>query len=252
MKKTSVVNNKGGVGKTTTTVNISHILSQHFNKKVLLIDLDPQGNATKFLEMQHHNITIANILTERIDIRSAIYHTAYKNLDIITANETLKDALEFISQDDNIIEKNMILKNALSQVQHEYDFCFIDNAPALTIGTENALVASDEVIVPLNIDIYSFWGLNQITDLIQTARETNPDLLFRGCLVTKYVKGETSAEYREGLKNQENYPVLETYIRDTEKMRESTFCKEPITEYSRRSSAGVDYMKLAKELMYSN
>lgn len=249
MQKTSVVNNKGGVGKTTTVVNLSHILSQHFNKKVLLIDLDPQGNATKFLGMQHHNITIANVLTERIDIRNAIHHTGYENLDIIIANEELKDAIEFIIKNDNIIEKNMILKNALSQVEHEYDYCFIDNAPALTIGTENALVASNEVIVPLNIDIYSFWGLNQITDLIQTARETNPELLFRGCLVTKYVKGETSEEYREGLKNQENYPVLETHIRDTEKMRESTFCKEPITEYSRRSAAAVDYMKLAKEYL---
>ncbi|AIF52022.1 ParA family protein [Pelosinus sp. UFO1] len=251
METTSIVNNKGGVGKTTTAVNLSHILSQYFNKKVLLIDLDPQGNATKFLEMQHHNVTIANVLTERIDIRNAIYHTEYENLDIITANKELKDAFEIITKDDNIIGKNMILKNALSQVQNEYDFCFIDNSPYLTIGTDNALVASDEVIVPLNIDIYGFWGLNQLTDLIQTARETNPSLFFRGCLVTKYVKDETSEEYREGLKNQDNYPVFATHIRDTKKMRESTFSKEPIAEYSRRSSAAVDYMKLAEEYLKS-
>jgi chromosome partitioning protein len=249
MKKTSVVNNKGGVGKTTTVTNMSHILSQYFKKKVLLVDLDPQGNATKFLGMQHHNITIANVLTERIDIRNAIYHTEYENLDIITANEKLKDAFEFIIKNDNIIEKNMILKNALRQIENEYDFCFIDNSPYLTIGTDNALVASDDVIVPLNMDIYGFWGLNQLTDLIQTARETNPSLFFRGCLVTKYVKDETSEEYREGLKNQDNYPVFTTHIRETKKMRESTFSKEPITEYSRRSSAAVDYMKLAQEYL---
>lgn len=248
MKTISLINNKGGVGKTTTSINLSHILSQHFSKKVLLVDLDPQGNASKFLEVEYH-VTIADILTERMSIRNAICHTQYENLDIITANVELRTAFELISKDDSIIEKNIILRNALSQVQNDYDFCIIDNAPALTIGTDNALVASDEVIVPLHIDVYSFWGLSQLTDIMQKARDTNPALLFKGCLVTQYIKDETSEEYREGLRNQENYPVFNTHIRETKKMRESTFYKEPITEYSRRSAAAVDYMKLAEEYL---
>lgn len=248
MKKIDIMNNKGGVGKTTTAINLSHAFSKYFGKRVLLIDLDPQGNLTKFFEMQHHNITIANILTERIDIRNAIYHTEYENVDIITANVELRLAFELLTKEDNE-GKNLILKNALNQVENEYDFCIIDNAPALTIGTDNALVASDEVIVPINIDIYGFWGLNQLTDLIQTARETNPSLFFKGCLVTKYVKDETSEEYREGLKNQDIYPVFDTHIRETKKMRESTFYKEPIAEYSIRSAAAVDYKKLAEEYL---
>jgi chromosome partitioning protein len=248
MKTVSLLNNKGGVGKTTTSVNLSHIFSQYFVMNVLLIDLDPQANATKFFEMQNHEITITNVLTEQIDTRKAIYHTAYKNLDMIIANATLRDAFEFLAKNDNI-EKNMILKKALNQVQNDYDICIIDNAPALTVGTDNALVASNEIIVPLHIDIYSFWGLNQITDIIQTARETNPELLFKGCLVTEYAKDEISEEYRHGLRNQENYPVFDTHIRETKKMKESTFYKEPITEYSRRSAAAVDYMRLAKEYL---
>jgi chromosome partitioning protein len=252
MKTIAMVNNKGGVGKTTSAINLSHIFSQHFKKKVLLTDLDPQGNTSKFFDVARiNNTTIANVLTEQINIRESIFHTQYENLDIITADKTLKTAFESIDKDETITDKNMILKKAFRQIENDYDFCIIDNSPYLTIGTDNALVASDEVIVPLNIDIYGFWGLNQITDLIQAARETNPSLFFRGCLVTKYVKDETSEEYREGLKNQENYPVFTTHIRETKKMRESTFSREPIIEYSRRSSAAVDYMKLAEEYLKS-
>lgn len=250
MKTISILNNKGGVGKTTTSINLGYNFSKYFNKRVLLLDLDGQANASKFFEIaepKKHNIS--DILTDRLDIRNAINHTQYENLDIITADADLRIAYELIQEDDSIIEKNMILKNALSRIQDDYDFCIIDNAPSLTIGTDNALVASDEVIVPMNIDIYGFWGLNQVTDLIQKARETNPSLFFRGCLITKFVKNETTEEYRDGLKDQDNYPVFDTHIRNTDKMGESTFYKEPISEYSRGSAAGVDYMKLAKEYL---
>jgi len=250
MKIISILNNKGGVGKTTTSINLSYNFSKYFGKKVLLLDLDGQANASKFFEIAEPKFyNISDILTKRLDIRNAINHTQYENLDLITADINLRIAYEIIQKDDSIIEKNMILKNALSKVKNDYDFCIIDNAPSLTIGTDNALVASDEVIVPMNIDIYGFWGLNQVTDLIQKARETNPSLLFRGCLVTKYVKNETTEEYREGLKNQKNYPVFDTHIRDTKKMSESTFYREPIAEYSRGSAAAVDYMRLAKEYL---
>lgn len=250
MKTISIINNKGGVGKTTTSINLSHIFSKYFNKKVLLLDLDGQANASKFFEVtEPKKNNISDILTERIDIRNAINHTQYENLDIITADSDLRTAYELIQEDDSILEKNMILKNALSGVQSDYDFCIIDNAPSLTIGTDNALVASDEVIVPMTIDIYGFWGLNQLTDIIQKARETNPSIFFRGCLVTKYIKNETSKEYQDILKGQKNYPVFDTHIRNTDKMSESTFYREPIAEYSRRSAAAVDYMKLAEEYL---
>jgi len=250
MNTISIFNNKGGVGKTTTSINLSYNFSKYFDKRVLLLDLDGQANASKFFEIaepKKHNIS--DILTERLDIRNAINHTQYENLDIITADVNLRVAYELLQADDSIIEKNMILKTALSGVQNDYDFCIIDNAPSLTIGTDNALVASNEVIVPMNIDIYGFWGLNQVTDLIQKARETNPALFFRGCLITKYVKNAKTEEYREGLKNNENYPVFDTHIRKTDKMSESTFYREPISEYSRGSAAAVDYMRLAKEYL---
>jgi chromosome partitioning protein len=250
MKTISIINNKGGVGKTTTSINLGHIFSQYYKKRVLLIDLDPQGNASKFFTiLDPKEYTIANILNERINIKKAISQTQYSILDIITADINLKVAYDLINKDESVIQKDKILKKALKEVENIYDFCIIDNAPAFTIGTDNALVASDEVIVPMHIDIYGFWGLNQLTELIQTARYANPHLYFRGCLVTKYVKDEISEEYREGLKKQDNYPVFETHIRETKKMRESTFSKEPIAEYSRRCAAAVDYMKLAEEYL---
>lgn len=250
MKIIAVANNKGGVGKTTTSINLAHVFSQYFGKKVMLLDLDPQaGNATSFFAdvLQDMGDTVAQVLGDRKSIWQAIYHTEYENLDIIPADKHLEKVYESLEKEKD--RKDEILRSALSEIKGQYDFCIIDNAPAVTVGMKNALVASDEVIVPVNIDYYGFLGLGRMTEAIQAARKKNPGLYFRGCLVTRYTKDESSEDDKKELKEQEDYPVFRTHIRESRKVRSSTFYRAPIAEYSRHCATAVDYIRLAKEIL---
>lgn len=251
MKIIAIANNKGGVGKTTTSINLAHVFSQYFKKRVALIDLDPQaGNATSFFAgaLQNMRDTVAEVLQYRHSIRRALYHTEYENLDIVPAGKQLEKVYETLDKgaEDGRYE---ILRAALNEIKEDYDFCIIDNAPAVTVGMRNALVASDEVIVPVNIDYYGFLGLGRMTEIIQEARQQNPGLYFRGCLVTRYAKDESSEDDKSELQAQEDYPVFKTHIRESKKVRSSTFYRAPIAEYSRRCATAIDYIRLGKEIL---
>ncbi len=248
MKTISIINNKGGVGKTTTTISLGYEFSQQFSKRVLLIDLDPQGNLSRFFEANEALPNIAHVLLGGVSAREAIQHTKYKNLDIISCNEDLKTACEAL----NIQGGNTILRSVLSEVNNEYDFCIIDNAPALGVSTDNALAASDEVVVPICIDTYGFWGLDKILRDIEKARQVNPALYFMGCLVTRYRNDEISQEVTKQMGEQDAYPVFKTKIRESDTVRRSVFHSQPVTENSLRSGAAVDYRKWAKEYIENN
>ena len=250
MKTISIINLKGGVAKTITSINMSHILATIYGMRVLLIDNDKQGNTSKFFKLHNYEMpSIAELLVEKkFDTHKAVRHTQYANLDVISANMNLLNANLKIIMDVSR-QQQTILKKALQQVESEYDYCIIDNAPDINISVINSLVASDEVIVPIKIDQFSFDGLEELIEQFEKINELNPSLHFKGCLVTQYARNDVNAQGEEHLNNQEKYPMFATHIRRTEKVDESTFTSQPIVEYSQRCGAAKDYLGFVKEYL---
>ena len=183
MKTISVINLKGGVAKTISSVNIAHILAAVHGYKVLLVDNDKQGNASKIMNRHGYEAAgVAEVMTDRsIDTAAVIQNTDYEGLDIITANMNLLTANLTVMLDQSRPQQTRFRK-ALQQVAGEYDYCIIDNAPDINISTINALVASDDVIVPITIDDFSLDGLAELKEQIDNTREDlNQTLCFRGC-----------------------------------------------------------------------
>ncbi|MCI8483485.1 MAG: ParA family protein [Lachnospiraceae bacterium] len=260
MRTISIISLKGGVAKTTTSVNMAYILYQA-GYRVLLIDNDKQGNASKTFGLYDPNDqdTIARAMSERnIDTREIIKETAYSRssrqdshtgrLNVITANMGLLEAnLRTIV--DTGRQQQTRFKKALDQVKDQYNFCIIDNAPDINMSIINALVISDDVIIPIMIDQYSFDGLDILTEQIEQVKEDfNPALSFRGCLITQYKKTEVQQQGADVLNS--GYPIFQNRIRRTEnKVNESTFAGKPVVEYSVRCGASQDYKKFVQEYL---
>ncbi len=252
MKTISIINLKGGVAKTISSVNIAHILSAVHGKKVLLVDNDKQGNASKILNRHSYERPgVAEVMTDRgIDTAAVVQHTDYEGLDIITANMNLLSANLQVLLDQSRPQQTRF-KKALQQVSGKYDFCIIDNAPDINISTVNALVASNDVLIPITIDDFALDGLEELKEQIDNTREDlNPDLRLCGCFITQYDRlNEADQQGEEYLKSLGKYPVFETHIRRTAKMKPSTFERKPILEYSSRCGASQDYKKLVEEYL---
>lgn len=251
MKTVSVINLKGGVAKTISSVNIAHILAVVHKKRVLLVDNDKQGNASKMFGLHSYDKpSIAEVMTERSpNLYEIIAHTAYPNLDIIPANMNLLRANLQVLLDSSRPQQTR-LRAALNGVSQKYDYCIIDNAPDINISTINALVASDDVMIPIKIDKFAFDGLAELKEQIDNTREElNPGINLKGCFVTCYQRNEVNKQGEEWLHNQKDFPLFRTHIRKTEKVDESTFAAVPIIEYSRRCGAAMDYLKLVSEYL---
>ena len=256
MRVISIINLKGGVAKTTTTVNMAYLLAKR-GYKVLLVDNDKQGNASKAFGLydpeDHDNV--ARVMLEAVPLIDLAASTQYKNLDIVPANMDLLD----VSRPQQTRIKKAISKKSIERelqgkettsAAEEYDFIIFDNAPDVNMSIINALVVSDDVIVPVEIDQYSFDGLDILLEQIAAVKEDfNPALSFRGCLITKYrQREEVQAQGAEVLKERCN--AFSTKIRRTEdKPKESTFAKIPLVEYSVRCGASQDYKKFVTEYL---
>lgn len=252
MKIISIINLKGGVAKTISSINIAHILAAVHRKKVLLVDNDKQGNASKIMNRHSYDKAgVAEIMTDRnVDMEAVIQHTDYEGLDIITANMNLLTANLTVMLDQTRPQQTRF-KKALQKVRNQYDFCIIDNAPDINISTINALVASDDVLVPITIDDFSLDGLAELKEQIDNTREDlNPELCFRGCFVTQYDRlNEADQQGEEYLKTMKEYPLFDTHIRRTAKMKPCTFERKPILLYSNRCGAAQDYKRLVREYL---
>lgn len=252
MKTVSIINLKGGVAKTTSSVNMAHILAAVHGKRVLLIDNDKQGNASKFLNRHNYDRPgTAEVMTERKpDMEEIIQKTEFENLDIITANMNLLTANLKVMLDQQRPQQTRF-KKALQQVAAKYDFCIIDNAPDINISTINALVASDDVMIPITIDDFALDGLKELKEQIDNTREDlNPNLRLCGCFVTQYDRTNEADQQGEAvLRSMKEYPVFDTHIRRTAKMKPSTFEREPIILYSSRCGASYDYKALVEEYL---
>lgn len=251
MKTISIINLKGGVAKTISAVNIAHILAVVHGKRVLLVDNDKQGNASKMFGLHNYDApSIAEIMTERHpNLDEIIAPTAYPNLDVIPANMNLLRANLQVLLDSSRPQQTRI-RSALKGVAERYDYCIIDNAPDINISTINALVASDDVMIPVKIDKFAFDGLAELKEQIDNTREElNPNISLKGCFVTCYQRNEVNKQGEEWIQSQSAFPVFQTHIRKTEKVDESTFASAPIIEYSRRCGAATDYLALVTEYL---
>lgn len=267
MQTISIISLKGGVAKTTTAVNMAYTLAAVHNKKVLIIDNDKQGNTSKAFKKYdtEDKNTVARMMLERnVDVSEIIKKTDYENIDIITANMDLLEAnLRTIV--DTGRQQQTRFKKALSNskvldhgwakfdylpLTEAYDYCIIDNAPDINMSIINALVTSNDVIVPVFMDQYSFDGLDILMEQIaQVQEDFNENLHFAGCVITQYQNNDVNNQGIEWLKAH-NVPVFNQWIRRTEKkVNESTFAKMPLVEYSVRCGAAQDYKKFVLEYL---
>ena len=217
MKTISIINLKGGVAKTLTADSMAHVLATLHNKRVLLVDNDKQGNTSKaFGVHSYDDKSISDVLTaRRLDPREVIKKTRFENIDVMPANMTLIRANMEVLMDSTRPQQTR-LRSALNTIAAEnlYDFCIIDNAPDINISTINALVASDDVIIPIKIDKYAFDGLEELKEQIEDTRDDlNPRLRLAGCLITCFIRADAEKQGEAWLRSRPEYPVFDTRIR---------------------------------------
>ena len=249
MKILSIVNLKGGVGKSTTAIALSHLLSAKKRKKVLLVDNDPQGNSSRTFECYDTTMeegSMDMLLTRKS--RKNIWNTLYEGIDIIPCNLMMEAAEKEVLLDTEKVQHNRYVE-ALKEIGDDYDYCIIDNPPGLGMNVINALVASDEIIIPVNLDNWSLDGLEELVQQVRQIMLLNSNTRLLGVLITNYEKSETSEAAEQWLRELSRMPIFEQKIRHSKKVKDSTIYHQPITEYSIRCSAAQDYKKLVEEII---
>lgn len=270
MKVISILNNKGGVGKTASITTIGHMMSQQ-GKKVLLVDVDPQGNTSAMYDTEadffkmflaiwngnwgnkdRYSIEDA-LLDSSLDIHKCIYPTKYENLDFIPAYLTLAEVENLLKADVRTPQQFRLAKH-LSKIDKEYDYCLIDCSPSINILNINALVASDEVYIPTRTDGNSCLGIAISYNLISTVQEYNPKLKVGGCFFTQFVKNKNvSTETFQFLHSVLPEGVLlPITIGNTKFLEQNSFQAVPLLEADsgkNKSKATRAYMKLVNYMM---
>ena len=244
----SIANQKGGVGKTTTAVNLSACLAQK-GKRVLLIDIDPQGNATSGLAIvAHTDKSVYNVLVDDMDIAETIVKTMVKKLDICPANINLAGAeIELVS----MVSRENRLKDAVDKIKDEYDYILIDCPPSLGLITLNAFTASDSVLVPIQCEYYALEGLGQLINTIKLVQKhLNPDFIIEGVILTMFdARTNLSTQVAREVEKYFGNKVFQTIIPRNIRLSEAPSHGLPITLYDSESKGAETYKKLAKELI---
>lgn len=247
MRVISVFNQKGGVGKTTTVVNLASALG--FNrKKVLVIDIDPQGNSTSGLGVEDTDITIYDVLTHEKDINDTIQKTKSKNVDIIPANSDLCGLeIELLSVD----KKEYLLQSEIGKIPANYDFILIDCPPSLGVLSINALVSSQSVLIPIQCEYYALEGVSQLMNTVNLIRKgLNPNLEVEGVLLTMYdSRNNLSEDVKIETENYFKDKLFDTVIPRNIRLAEAPSFGESIIYYDKNSKGAIAYLSLAKELI---
>ena len=258
----AIVNQKGGVGKTTTSINLSASLGM-LGKKVLMVDLDPQGNATTGVGVDKKglNNSIYEVLTLRSSIEEAIIKTKSTGLDVIPAYLNLAGVeMELIELEKKYRETNqkinrvMRLRDELNKVKDRYDFILIDCPPSLGILTTNALAAADSVLIPVQCEYYALEGIMQLINTIMLAqRKVNPNLDIEGVLLTMLsVNTNLGLEVISSIKEFFKERVYDTIIPRLIKLAEAPSHGKTILDYDPRGKGAKAYLNLAKEVILRN
>ncbi len=243
----SFANQKGGVGKTTSAIQISYILSRK-NYKVLYIDMDPQGNGTSILTDNNFSIedTIYSILKDKIDAKKILKKSRWENLYILPSTLSISEIEPVLTGN---IDGFFRLQDSLENVKSEFDFIIIDNPPNLGMLTLNALICSDYIIIPLQAAKFSLDGIKIIIETIQTLnKKFRSHIVLLGALMNMYDDRTTISKVM--IQEMKKYiPVFEQFISRSVLIEESYVMKQPLLEYSPKSKIALQYMNLVEEIL---
>lgn len=248
----AIANQKGGVGKTTTSINLSAALAEK-GKRVLVIDTDPQGNTTSGFGVDKNELedTIYELILGECSIEDCIIKDVVDNVSILPANVNLAAAeIELIG----VEKKEFILKNEVDWIKDQYDFIIIDCPPSLNVLTINALTTANSVLVPIQCEYYALEGLSQLIHTVNLVKERlNPDLEMEGVVFTMYdSRTNLSMQVVENVKNHLNQTVYNTLIPRNIRLAEAPSYGEPINIYDPKSAGAEAYMRLAEEVIRYN
>lgn len=250
MKTICIMNLKGGVGKTITACNMAAILAVDHGKRVLLIDADHQGNTSRFFHADQEAATLREILLGEAEPYwpENVQLTGYEGLDIIPADMSLAELDTAPEMQE--FKSLWRLRDLLLVIEDDnaYDYVIIDMPPAFSFAARAALVAADEVIVPIKLDAFSVDGMAELIRQINTMKKVNSALTLSGVLITMWRNADVVNQAEKVLRGS-GVPVFGTAIRRTDIVDESTFQREPLVIYSPRSAACVDYRRLVTEYL---
>jgi chromosome partitioning protein len=246
----TIFNQKGGVGKTTTVINLASALGK-LNKKVLIIDIDPQGNATSGLGINKKalELSIYDVLINNIDLKQTLQKTSAENVDIIPSNMELAGAEIELIQKDN---RELALKEAISKIKDKYNFVFIDCPPSLGLLSINGLSASNGVLIPIQCEYYALEGVSQLVDTIMLVkRSLNPDLEIEGVVLSMF-DGRTnlSIQVVDEVKKYFKGKVYTSIIPRNVRLAEAPSHGLSVIDYDPKSKGAEAYSELAEEFLY--
>lgn len=257
MRTVAIMNQKGGVAKTTTVINVAAILARDYKQRVLLVDADSQCNTTEFFGGDPTKGNFADVLrfkgNEEFDpllfAVGSIQESSFVRISLLAGDDSLMD-LDLTKVETQGI-KAAILKLLVDRVGSEamdlYDWCLVDCPPAFNAASSAALIAADEVIIPVKLDAFALRGMTNMMRQIANMRKINPALKLAGCLPTMWYNSPEIVEAEQTLKDS-GLPVFD-HIRRSDKVDDMTFAQEPLVISSPRSAAGVDYRRLVCNLM---